>query len=452
MNVFLRLLFAFLAAALCPLAASAQVQKSLWNNPVFQKRLQGSFGFNSEIEPTLSATELTDYEQIRPLLQDDPEKAITYLSQLAELPDSSGRFDFLVANLHFQKERKEEALIWFKRALEKFPDYRQAHNNIAILYIQLGKPTDAIRHFTEAIRLGAVDGTSYGLLGLAYVATQNFIAAEECFRNAMVLNPEVKDWEMGLIQALYSQEKFGEVIAMMNRMLKLNPNDDKLWLLQANAYLGRKEPLAAAANFEIVDNMGKLPAANLNTLADIYINEGLLSVAAATYLRAFEMDETGNVEGPLRAAEILLSKEGYQAARDLLEKVRAKRASDLAKIDEVRILKLEAKIGMAEGEEEAAAETLRAVVEKDPLDGESLLLLGQYHQRQGELEKAENFFDTARGIKDTEMDACVRLAQLKVGQGKYGDAIPLLKRAQAIQERESVGRFLEELERFQKGR
>ena len=46
----------------------------------------------------------------------------------------------------------------------------------------------------------------------------------------------------------------------------------------------------------------------------------------------------------------------------------------------------------------------------------------------------------------------MRLAQLYTGMGKYADAIPLLKRAQDIKPRESVGKFLEELERFMKNR
>lgn len=431
---------------------SAQIQKNLWENPVFQKRLQGSFGFNSEVEPSLTETEQADYDQIRPLLQSEPDKAMELLVQLSQLPNASARFDFLIANLHFQKSRQADAVAAFQKALDKFPDYRQAHNNLAVLLIQMGRPADAIRHFTEAIRLGAVDGTTYGLLGLAYVTVQNYVAAEECFRNAIVLNPEVKDWEMGLIQSMYSQEKYTEVISTMNRMIKLNPQDDKLWMLQANAYLGRKETLAAATNFEIVDQMGKLPTASLNTLADIYVNEGLLAVAAEVYLRAFEKDETASVAGPLRAAEILLAKEGYDAARRLLEKVRKARSGAMERADELKILKVEAKIGMAEGSEDAAADVLRTVVEKDPLDGESMILLGQYFQRKGDLEKAANHFETAIGIKAFEMDASVRLAQLKVGQGKYEEAIPLLKRAQAIQPRDSVGRFLEDLERFMKTR
>ena len=441
-----------LCATLLSSPVFAQIQKNLWENPVFQKRLQGSFGFNSEIEPGLSDTEQADYEQIRPLLQDAPDKALDLLTQLSKLPDASARFDFLIANLHFQKSQRLEAAAAFQKALEKFPDYRQAHNNLGVLYVQMGRPVEAIRHFTEAIRLGAVDGTTYGLLGLAYVTVQNYVAAEECFRNAIVLNPEVKDWEMGLIQSMYSQEKYTEVISTMNRMIKLSPQDDKLWMLQANAYLGKKEPLAAASNFEIVDQMGKLPAASLNTLADIYVNEGLLAVAAEVYLRAFEKDETSSVAGPLRAAEILLAKEGYDAARRLLEKVRKSRSGQMERADEIKVLKVEAKIGMAEGAEDTAAEVLKTVVEKDPLDGESLILLGQFHQRKGELEKAANLFETAIGIKAFEMDASVRLAQLKVGQGKYEEAIPLLKRAQAIQARDSVGRFLEDLERFMKTR
>lgn len=441
-----------LTAVNLPSIGRSQIQKSLWDNPVFQKRLQGSFGYSSEVEPSLSDNELADYEQIRPLLHEDPKKALEYLTQLSQLPDSSARFDFLIANLHFQAERRAEAMVAFKTAIDKFPDYRQAHNNLAILYVQMGQAQLGIRHFTEAIRLGAVDGTSYGLLGLAYVAVQNYVAAEECFRNAIVLNPEVKDWEMGLIQAMYSQEKFAEVISTMNRMIKLNPEDDKLWMLQANAYLGRKEVLAAAANFEIVDQMGKLPTASMNTLADIYVNEGLLSVAAEVYLRAFESDETSSVAGPLRAAEILLAKEGYDSARKLLEKVRKASAGEMERADEVQLLKVEAKIGMAEGAEDEAAKVLRTVVEKAPLDGESLILLGQFHQRKGELEKAANLFETAIGIKEFEMDASVRLAQLKVGQGKYEEAIPLLKRAQDIKPRDSVGRFLEDLERFMKTR
>ncbi|SKB04877.1 Tetratricopeptide repeat-containing protein [Prosthecobacter debontii] len=443
-SAFTLALFAMLSSSLSPAA-------SLWDNPVFQKKLLGSFGYSSEVEPSMSETERADYEQILPLLKDDPDKALKYLEQLRALPNSSARFDFLIGNLHFQKDRKQEAAKEFIKALEKFPDYRQAHANLAILYAQSGAHQEAVRHFTEAIRLGAVDGTNYGLLGISYLSLENYTSAEESFRQAVVLSPDVKDWVMGLVRALYMQERFTDVIALLDTMLKKTPEDDSLWSLQANAYMGKKDMLAAAANFEVLDRMGKLETAQLSTLGDIYVNENMLDVAATAYLRAYEKDGGTNVTGPLRAAEILLAKEGYKASRDLLQKVQSG-SSKLSPEDNRRVMKLEAKIGMAEGKEKEAVEILGKVAEQDPLDGETLLLLGGYYQRESNNEKAAFYYETAGGIEAFEADAKVRLAQLYTGMGKYADAIPLLKRAQDIKPRESVGKFLEELERFMKNR
>jgi hypothetical protein len=41
-------------------------------------------------------------------------------------------------------------------------------------------------------------------------------------------------------------------------------------------------------------------------------------------------------------------------------------------------LKIEAMIGMAEGREDDAAQSLMEIVTLDPLHGDSLILLGQY--------------------------------------------------------------------------
>ena len=49
-----------------------------------------------------------------------------------------------------------------------------------------------------------------------------------------------------------------------------------------------------------------------------------------------------------------------------------------------------------------------------------------------------------------EADASVKHAQLLAGMGRLDQAIPLLKRAQQLKPRESVAKFLEELECYQK--
>jgi tetratricopeptide (TPR) repeat protein len=440
----------FLLCCLLGVANLAAAPASVWDNPVFQKRLLGSFGFSSEVEPPMSDNERSDYEQILPLIKDAPEQALAYLEKLRALPDSSARFDFLIGNLHFQNNRKPKAAADFVKALEKFPDYRQAHANLAILYAQSGRHKEAVRHFSEAIRLGSADSTQYGLLGISHLELQNFTAAEEAFRMALLLAPDVKDWKTGLVRALYLQERFTEAVALLESMIRETPEDDSLWSLQASAQLGRKDMLAAAANFEVLDRLGKLEAAQLSTLGDIYVNEGLLDAAAGAYLRA-HVKTGGDIGVPLRAAEVLLAKQGYQAAREMLQKL-GEGDRELSASDRLRVLKLEARIGMAEGREAAAAELLARVAEQDPLDGETLLLLGGHHQKEGRPEKAAFYYETAGNIEAFEADAKVRLAQLYAGSGKYAEAIPLLKRAQELKPRDSVGKFLEDLERFLKSR
>jgi tetratricopeptide (TPR) repeat protein len=433
---------------------AAQPMSSLWENPVFKKHLLGTFGINSEIEPSFrDENEASDYEQISAIMQSDAADALENLMKLAAVPDASARIEFAIGNILFQKDRRGEAEKFFQRALEKFPNYRQAHNNLAILYVQSGSHAKAIQHFTEAIRLGASDGTSYGLLGVSYLGVEKFLAAEGAFRNAMLLRPEVKDWEMGLVQSLFRQEKWPEIISILNRLIEANPQDASLWELQAGAYLGNKNTLAAAANFEIMDNLGKLTAEQLSTLGDIYINESMLDVAADAYLRAFEKaGVAGGVDRPLRAAEILIGREGFDAARDLIQRVKVAAGKDLKPVDERKLLKLQAKIDMAAGKQDEAAKTLEQVVSLDPLDGDALIMLGQYYQEKNENEKAIARYEQAASVPEHEHTAKVRHAQLLVSIGKYEQVVPLLKRALEVQQSDSVSRFLEDIERFMKSR
>ncbi len=443
-------------SALSPwlLASAARPLPSLWENPVFQKHLLGTFGINSEIEPAFrDDNESADYEQISKIMQSDPAKALDYLMKLSAMPGASARIEFAIGNILFQKDRRAEAEKFFLRAIEKFPSYRQAHNNLAILHVQAGNHAQAITHFTEAIKLGASDGTSYGLLGVSYLGIEKFLAAEGAFRNAMLLRPDVKDWEMGLVQSLFRQEKWPEIISILNRLIEASPSDASLWELQAGAYLGQKNPLAAAANFEIMDKLGKLSAEQLSTLGDIYINEGMLDVAADAYLRAFEKSGmAGGVERPLRAAEILIGREGHDAARSLIQRVTAAAGKDLKPADQRKLLKLEAKIDMAANKQDQAAKTLEQVVSLDPLDGDALIMLGQYYQGRNENEKAIARYEQAASVPEHEHVAKVRHAQLLVSIGKYDQVVPLLKRALEVKQSDSVARFLEDIERFLKSR
>ena len=109
-----------------------------------------------------------------------------------------------------------------------------------------------------------------------------------------------------------------------------------------------------------------------------------------------------------------------------------------------------ADVGDEDAEEEARI--LEEIVSIDPLDGEALILLGQYNGRAGDAAKAIMLYERAAKLEKFEADAKVRHAQLLVGQGKYAEALPLLRSAQQVKPRENIQQYMEQVERVARGR
>ena len=125
---------------------------------------------------------------------------------------------------------------------------------------------------------------------------------------AILLDPETVDWQLGLARSLFKQQKYGDAASLCSSLIEKNPKSADFWLLQANAYLGMKQPMRAAENYEYVNLMGKATAESMTMLADIYVNEERWDLAADSYLRAYEIDNGENPSKPLRAAKILAAR------------------------------------------------------------------------------------------------------------------------------------------------
>ncbi len=441
------------------LPAWSQIRGNLWDNPTFRESLQYSFAVNTDIEPTMTDEESEIYNQVVPLIGSKPAEAQRLIEDyMAQNPNASAMWPFTLGNIFFQQDKRKEAEQQFLKATEKFKNFRRAYQNLGTLYVQLSEHEKAIENLTKVIQLGGGDGNLYGLLGVAYISLEQFIPAEIAFRQAILLKPDVDDWKLGLARGLLAQQRYGEVVALMDQMIQKKPDEAMLWNLQTSAYIGLKDIKAAAANLEILKRLGEADSKMLSTLADIYVNEGLLDLAADSYISAFEGKGGGDAQTLVRAAQILLDRKAPDEAQRIVAK--AKEVIDAGTDDKqkVDLLRLQAKLEAARGNAVASAEILEKVVEKDPLDGASLLALGKHYAEtknengEDQSAKAIFYYERAQGIEAFEADANLRLAQLLVTQGKFNDAIPLLKRAQDIKPRESVAKFLDDLERFAKGR
>ena len=443
-----------LAAAWCGAFQPALTEdlQELWTDPEFQRQFLGTYGSVSELEPKLTQIERTQMESVMTLMATDIEAAARSLEAMAT-PAASGVFDFTLGNVHFQKERLDEAAAAYRKAVAKFPSFRRAHKNLGMVLVRTGRTDEAIKPLSRVIELGGGDGLTYGLLGACYAAAGQYSPAESAYRNAVLLQGEVIDWKLGLAQVFLKEKKYGDALTVADDLLRLHPDRAELWLLQANAHLGLNEPLEAAESYEILHRMGKATPQTLYTLGDLYVNQALYDVALGSYRQAIELKPDQPLDRPLRSVEILAQRSAFAQAAELAQAVKATFGDRLDETQRKTILRLEARIALASGGDAGQAiDVLEEIVTLDPLDGDALMLLAQHYGKSGDPDRALFYYERAQGIEAFEADARVRAAQILVGQSKFKEAVPQLKRAQELKPRDEVAKYLEQVERLARAR
>jgi tetratricopeptide (TPR) repeat protein len=435
---------------------------AIWNDPVFMKQFVAGYGVNAEIEPRVSVEEVKFLEKIRPLMAENLPRAEEALRKQMKEEDASAQLDFTLGGIQFQQDQFGPALASYQRAVAKFPSFRRAWRNIGLIQVRNGDYEAGISAFTKMIELGGGDAYSYGLLGFAHAAREDYQPAEAAYRLALLLQPENTEWRLGLTRCVFKQEKFEDAVALLDALIERYPDNAEFWMLQARTFIGMDQPLRAAENLEAVDRLGKATQDSLYTLGDIYVGAELLDLAASAYLRALELETGPSLERALRSASVLAAHGGVPQARQLATHLRAvggegadgaAAAIEMEETDRRALLKLDARLSMAEGAGTAeTARILEEIVALDPLDGEALILLGQHHFRQNEPDRAIFYYERAESIEAFEVNAKIHHAQVLVTMGRYADAIPLLRRAQELRPREEIARYLEQVERIAKSR
>lgn len=424
---------------------------AVWNDPEFAREMIGSYGALPDVEPRLTPEEQLFYkEKVLPLLSTDANKAIPELMSRIK-PDGNALWDYTVGNLYFQDTNLTNAVKYFEQATLKFPKFRRAWKNLGLAYVRDGKYEQAIKPLSKAMELGDVDGKAYGLLGFAFLNAGKFISAEAAYKQAILMEPDSVDFKLGLVKAQVNTGNYDGALAVLDELIRLQPDKDTFWSIQANVFLQKDQPAKAVVNFEVLRRMGKASVENLATLGDIYMTQEARDLALGAYLEAVEKDGWQKPARALRAADILVSRGAYDEAKTLFAKIRQTAGANLATADDLKLLKLESKAAMSTGAGEEAITVLERIIETDPLDGEALLLAGDYYARNGQPEKAEFRYDTAAKLEGFAADAYVKQAQMLVKTSKYAQATELLKKAQKVKPRDNVQRYLDKVEELARG-
>ncbi|MBN9693797.1 MAG: tetratricopeptide repeat protein [Verrucomicrobia bacterium] len=418
----------------------------VWNDPEFQKRLLGSYGLKSEVEPRMTPEEQAFYrDKVVPALRGESQQALA-LIQGAAKPGASAQFDFVLGNLQFQDDDVTNAVQSFNAAITKFPDFLRAQKNLGFALLRLGRYEEAVGPLTRAAELGGSDGKLFGLLGFAHLSLGQNASAESAYKMSLLYEPNNVEFKLGLVKSALALGNYDLALSLLEELLQRYPDRDALWALQANVYIQKEQPLKAALSLELLRRLGRATPAQLLLLGDLYLVQEARDLALAAYLEGIEKGATDTLAKSLRAAEVLAARGDWASSKKLLESIRANAGATWSPQSELKWLKVSARVALGTGETERALQILDEVAEKDPLDGEALIMAGDGYARSGQPEKAQSRYEQAARREGFEADALVKQAQLLVTARKYDAALELLRKAQKVRPKENVQRYLERVE------
>ncbi len=162
-------------------------------------------------------------------------------------------------NINQQKSKIDLALKHFHKAVEIYPDYYVANNNIGSIYFSVfGEFEKSIPYFEKAIVSNPVYVDAYFNLAYSYEMIKNFEKAKENYYRAVNLKPRQIDSYERLNKLLIDENNKKEIIELNNKLAENRPDSDMPYVNLGNYYMSQGNIEEAIENFVIA--VEKYPA------------------------------------------------------------------------------------------------------------------------------------------------------------------------------------------------
>ncbi|YCM46266.1 tetratricopeptide repeat protein [Verrucomicrobiaceae bacterium 227] len=451
-----------------------KVSPELFSTPEFKQRFVGSYGFLPAVEPKVDQEEagviaelseilsLGRFKEAERHLLDFIQERKNPVESSGESKDVSAALIFTLGNLYYQNGRVADGEQAYKIAIKRFPEYRRAHKNLALLYARSDRLKEAMPHLMKAIDLGESDHLTFGLLGHAMLSEDKAMAAEAAFRQAYLLNPEEKDWKIGLAQALLAKEDWVQAASLMQTLIDESPEDATMWMQQANCFIQMDQVMRAAENYEILRLKGLADEAALNQLGDIYANQEQPLLALGAYLSAMKQSDVVKVGRSLKAAKYLLQLSANRESERLMLELRERAGDSMSKEEKITALLIESDIASADRNLDEASALLSQALELSPADGNARVKLGQILMERAEISESDAGVEALKADARTQFllaaddrdddvayQANLKFAQLLVKDQQYLKALPKLEAAVRLKSgsKQSIEQYLRRVQR-----
>jgi tetratricopeptide (TPR) repeat protein len=359
------------------------------------------------------------------------------------LPDFvSASILYVIGHCYFSLQRDLPAETAFKLVLDALPNHVRAHESLAMLYLRSERYADAREHLATLAELGRNTAHVQSARGYLEQQTHRYSAAADAFQKALVLAPDDKGAQRGLLLALTETREHAKAKALVEQLLRKEPGDRDLWLYRAQITLQADDRTSALASLETALRLGDDSLGNRRACFELNMQSGNVA-RAVELLRGLSARE---LPFPLvdQALGWLANENQWDRFRELLASV--DRAS-LDGVERSRVLTRRAALAMRDGNRRAAGTALQEALALDPSNPDALVALAQVHRAERDYQRAELLLRRASAYGATREAALVARAEVAIDQDDFDGALTLLRQiVAAAPGRQDVRRSVEVLE------
>jgi tetratricopeptide (TPR) repeat protein len=141
---------------------------------------------------------------------------------LQVLPRDGHDLDLLSRD--FRPKVAAEDVKGYEGEIEKHPDDAALHDDVALLYLELGRAEKAIAHFTASRDLKPQSAIAHYNLGTALTVARRLDEASTEYRAALRIDPEYANAHNNLGNVLLAQKQYEAAIVEFAQVVRLQPD------------------------------------------------------------------------------------------------------------------------------------------------------------------------------------------------------------------------------------
>lgn len=242
-------------------------------------------------------------------------------------PDNSAEEYIKQGNAYLTKGQYDEALIYYKKAIEIDPNNALAYNSICFIYNKQGQYDKAIEYCSKAIELAPNKALYYGARAAVYWSKGQYDLAIADLIKAIKIDPNNAPAHRYICLIYEEQGQYDKAIEYCSKAIELDPEDAIAYNGRGRAYLKKGQYDLAIVDFTKAIELNSKYDMAYYARAVAYILKDNLILAKTDLIKAIQLNPTYSESHYLLAflyhkiGEKDLAKNHFQTAKKLKTKI-----------------------------------------------------------------------------------------------------------------------------------